>query len=210
MVDLAYSMEYTVRYSAMNRRTILRSILAIPGAAAMPAAGLAQAPVKPAPSETPLTPTFNADALAETITHTFKPEQLSALNRLGEILEPSSKDEPGAKEAKTAEFLDFLIGQSPAATIDLYRAGLDALNAKARQLYGKPFEALTEDEAAPILAPLHEPWTYTRPAATLPHFLQMAKSDVRRATITSREYISVVSQRRRGSGGSGQYWLPVD
>jgi len=194
----------------MNRRTILRSILAIPGAAALPVAGLAQQPSKPAPSETPLTSTINADSLADTAVHTFRADQFAALKRLGEIFEPSSKDEPGAKEARAAEFLDFLVGESPAATIELYRAGLDALNAKGRQLYGKPFEALTEDQAAPILAPLLEPWSYTPQADTLSHFLHLAKEHVRRATVTSREYISVVSQRRRGAGGSGQYWLPVD
>lgn len=209
-VDSSYSMEYTVRYSPMKRRTILRSILAIPGVAAVPGVGLAQEPAKAVQSETPLTPTINADSLAETAIHTFKPEQFSALKRLGEILEPSSKDEPGAKEAKAAEFLDFLVGQSPAATIELYRGGLDALNARARQMYGKAFEAVSEEEAAPILAPLREPWSYTPPAAVLPHFLRAAKADMRRATTTSREYISVVSQRRRGAGGSGQYWMPVD
>jgi hypothetical protein len=200
----------------MNRRTILRSILAIPGAAAVPAGILAQEPVqlpspaKPAPSETPLTPTINADSLAETEIHTFKPEQFSALKRLGEILEPSSKEAPGANDAQVAEFLDFLIGQSPAAIVDLYRGGLDALNAQAHQLYGKAFDAVTEAEAAPILAPLREPWSYTPPAAVLPRFLRLAKDDVRRATLTSREYITVVSLRRRNAGGSGQYWYPVD
>jgi hypothetical protein len=193
----------------MKRRTILRSILAIPGVAAMPAVAQGQEPARPVQNETPLTPTINADALADKVLHTFKPEQFSALKRLGEILEPS-KDEPGAKEAKAAEFLDFLVGQSAPATIELYRGGLDALNARARQLYGKAFESVSEEEAAPILAPLLEPWSYAQPAAVLPHFLRVTKADMRRATITSRESISVVSQRRRGAGGSGQYWLPVD
>jgi hypothetical protein len=196
----------------MNRRTVLRSILSIPAAAAIPEDILAQEPTRPQPatSETPLTPTINADSLAETDIHTFTPKEFSALKRLGEIFEPSSKEAPGANEAKAAEFLDFLIGQSPSGTVDLYRAGLASLNAQSAQLYGKAFDAVSEAEAAHILAPLKQPWSYTPAAAILPRFLRVAKDDFRRATLTSREYITVVSLRRRNAGGSGQYWLPVD
>lgn len=198
------------RTVAMNRRTILRSLIAAPGVAAIPEAASAQQAAKPAQSETPITPTVDADSLAETAIHTFQPAQFAALKRLAEILEPSQAGAPGAKEANAAAFLDFLIGQSPLPMIALYRGGLDALNAKAHQLYSKAFDAVTESEAAAILAPLREPWTYRAPAAVLPHFLRQAKDDIRRATVTSREYIAVVSQRRRNAGGSGQYWLPVE
>jgi hypothetical protein len=196
----------------MNRRTVLRSILSIPAAAAITEDVLAQEPTPPQPplNETPLTPTINADSLAETEIHTFTPTEFSALKKLGEIFEPSAQATPGASEAKAAEFLDFLIGNSPSATVDLYRAGLGALNQQATQLYGKPFNLVTDVEAAHILAPLKEPWSYTPPAAIFPRFLRVAKDDFRRATLTSREYITVVSLRRRNAGGSGQYWLPVD
>src|SRR5262249_57727264 len=39
---------------------------------------------------------------------------LAALRRLGEILVPAKANMPGAKEAETAEVLDFLIYESPA------------------------------------------------------------------------------------------------
>jgi len=204
----------------MNRRTVLRSALAIPAAAALPeilpGVLYGQEPVqlpsavKPALSETPKTPTVNADSFASASVRTFQPEQFSALQKLGEIIVPSSAGVPGANEAKAAEFLDFLIGQSAAARRDLYRDGLDALNASARKLYKRPFTEITSAEAAPILAPLREPWSATKPAGTLPQFLQDAKDDFLRATQNSREYITVVAQRRRSSGGSGQYWYPVD
>jgi hypothetical protein len=200
----------------MNRRTVLRSILSIPGAAAIGEDILAQEPARlppaaqPALNETPLTATINADSLADTEIHTFTPKEFSALKRLGAIFEPSSQDTPGANEAKAAEFLDFLIGQSPSTIMDLYHGGLDALNAQSTQLYGKAFDAVTGAEAAHILAPLKQPWSYTPAAAILPRFLRVAKDDFRRATLTSREYIAVVSLRRRNAGGAGQYWLPVD
>lgn len=182
----------------------------------MPSTLEAQEPVqlppaaKPAPSETPRTPTVNADSFANGIVRTFKPEQFSALEHLADLIAPSSEDSPGAADAKTAEFLDFLVGQSPADRIALYRGGLDALNAQARQRYQNPFAQVTAAEAATILSPLREPWSYREPAALLPRFLLAAKEDILRATLSSREYITVVSQRRRNAGGSGQYWYPVD
>ncbi len=196
----------------MKRRTLLSSALAIPGARAL----LAQEPVrlppaaKAAPSETPDTPTVNADSFAAGIPHTLDPQQLSALKRLGEFIAPAFPDTPGASDAHAAEFLDFLIGDSQTALLELYRTGLNALNEQARGLHHKPFSEFTASEAAPILAPLQEPWSYNPPAAVLPRFLRVAKDDLLRATFTSREYISVVSQRRRNAGGTGQYWYPVD
>lgn len=181
--------------------------MAIP--AALPAQEPAQVPAaaKPAPSETPLTPTVNADSFADGFVRTFTPEQFAALKKLGEIIVPSSEDTPGADEAKAAEFLDFLIGQSPADRIQLYRTGLDSLNSQARRLYQKPFASVTVSEAEPILAPLRQPWSY---APTTRSFLQAAKSDLLQATANSREYIAVVSRRRRNAAGSGQYWYAVD
>jgi hypothetical protein len=195
----------------MRRRSLIRSLLLVPGAAAIPGALSAQEPppapaaAKPAPSETPLTPTVNADSFADGFVRTFTPEQFAALKKLGEIIVPSSEDTPGAEQAKAAEFLDFLIGQSPAERMQLYRKGLDSLNSEARRLYKRPFGDVTASEAEPILAPLRQPWTYTTP-----HFLQAAKSDLLQATVNSREYIAVVSRRRRNAAGSGPYWYAVD
>ena len=78
-----------------------------------------------------------ADAGAETVPHFFSAPQLAALRRLSELLLPAMGETPGALEARAPEFLDFLIGESPAERKQLYRAGLDALNAGARRM-GKP------------------------------------------------------------------------
>ena len=53
----------------------------------------------------------------------FDPPGLAALRRLGEILVPGRQNLPGATEAEAAEFLDFLIGQSPPDRQSLYREG---------------------------------------------------------------------------------------
>ena len=53
----------------------------------------------------------------------FDAAQFAALRRLGQILVPARPNAPGAIEAEAAEFLDFLIGQSPADRQSLYRDG---------------------------------------------------------------------------------------
>jgi hypothetical protein len=193
----------------MKRRAVLRSLIALPAAAALPVDAPAQE-VKAAASETPKTLTTEADAASEPVVKTFNSAQFSALRKLGDILMPAAPDTPGASEAGAAEFLDFLIGVSPPDRVALYRTGLDRLNAEARRRYNKPFGEITMEQAEPILAPLRAPWSYKGPVDPFAQFLLAAKSDVLEATANSREYIAVVSQRRRSGGGVGQYWYAIE
>lgn len=193
----------------MKRRAVLRSLLAVPSVAVLPSEAIAQE-VKPPTPETPKTSTIDADAASDPVVKTFNKAQFSALRRLGEILMPSSQNTPGALEAGAAEFLDFLIGVSPPDRLTLYRSGLDRLNAEAQQRYHKPFAEITPEQAEPILAPLHAPWSYRGPVDAFAKFLLAAKSDLLTATANAREYVAVVSQRRRSGGGVGQYWYPIE
>ncbi len=151
-----------------------------------------------------------ADEAAASRVKTFNPAQFAALRKLSELVMPSLPDTPGALEAGAAEFLDFLIGVSPADRVTLYKTGLDRLNADAQQHHKKPFAELTAQQADTILAPLHAPYSYRPPTDVLAKFLLAAKSDILTATANSREYITVVSQRRRSAGGVGQYWYPIE
>src|SRR6266851_1468086 len=138
----------------MKRRHAIQTIIGVPAAAALaPAIAQEQKPKE----ETPKTATTTPDAVGEGVVRTFASGQFAALRRLSDILSL------GALEAEAPEFLDFLIGQSDANRQTLYRNGLDRLNADAQQRYGKPFAQVTPAEAAPILAPLREPWTYHGP-----------------------------------------------
>jgi Gluconate 2-dehydrogenase subunit 3 len=196
----------------MKRRTAIRSILTLPAAMALPVRVPAQA-TAPAPAEsneTPNTPTVAADTHSATVVRTFDPDQFAALGKLSSILVPSLPDTPGAPDAKAAEFLDFLIGKSPTERVTLYKEGLNRLNEEARKRDGKPFAELTAEQAAPILSPLHEPWTYELPTDPFARFLRAAKEDVLKATRNSQEYISVVSRRNRRAGGMGIYWYPIN
>jgi hypothetical protein len=193
----------------MKRRAVLRSLLAVPSVAALPSLAPAQQ-ANPAVPETPKTLVTDAEATSDPVIKTFSSPQFAALRKLGEILMPAAGDTPGATEAGAAEFLDFLIGVSPANRVTLYRAGLDRLNAEAQRRCNKPFAEISAGEAEPILAPLHAPWSHTGPSDSFAKFLLAAKSDLMEATANSREYITVVSQKRRSAGGVGQYWYPIE
>jgi len=162
----------------------------------------------PAVEEIPKLAMTNANAVLAPAPGFFSPEQYAALKRLGDLLVPASQSKPGAAAAGVAEFLDFLLARSPHPRQQLYRSGLDRLNADSRTRFGNPFSLITETQAAELLAPLNAPWTFEGPSEELARFLASAKSDVLRATVNSREW-AAASTRRRGSG-MGAYWYALD
>jgi hypothetical protein len=194
----------------MKRRQALQSLAGIPGAAALPLPALADTVAPRSAVETPKTPVTAPDAVAGGVPRFFSPEQFAALKKLAEILLPAHAGAPGAREAEAADFLDFLIGHSPADHAGMYREGLDQLGDQARRRHQKTFAELTPEEARPILTPLTEPWTYHGPADPLARFLVAAKEDVFAATMNSRAWAVAMSRRSRSAGGLGTYWFPVE
>jgi hypothetical protein len=187
----------------------MQTIAAAP-ALAVPAATPAQSPApRPAPDAQKLE-TTTADAAAEMTPRFFTAAQFAALRKLSEMLMPPLNNLPGALEAKAAEFLDFLLSKSPAERQRLYRVGLDTLNAQAQKQFGKPFADLNETQAAELLAPLRQAWTYVPPTEPFARFLREAKADVRTATLNSYEYNTASAASGRRGGGTGQYWYPLD
>ncbi len=190
----------------MKRRHAIQSLAAV--ALARPVFSQQPAAARVV-SESPKLETAAADAGAEPVPHFFSAPQFAALRRLSELLMPAAKGNPGALEAGVPEFLDFLIGQSPEDRQNLYRQGLEQLNAEA-QRQGKSFVDLTAEQAASVLKPLSVPWTYAEPSDPLGHFLTEAKLDVLTATTNSREWIAAQAGRSRRAGGVDYYWLPLD
>jgi len=203
----------------MKRRKFFASAAAAPAAGAL----LAQQPAPPAapvqggpgpfgrPMEVPKLETAIADDVASFKPKFFSPAQYGSLARLAEILMPTAEGAVGAREAKAAEFLDFLIGQSLADRQQVYLKGLDALNAAAKQKHQKTFDAVTEAQALELMSPLRKPWTYEPSSDPLTRFLQTAKADVRTATQNSKEFSqNAGSGGARRVGGVGQYWYPLD
>lgn len=190
----------------MNRRTVLKSLVAAPAVAALPG----QTPSKQRTvEEIPKVELSVADANADPAARFFSHQQFSALTRLCDLFEPAVGQIPGARQARAAEFLDFLLSQSPPARQNLYRAGLDSLNSAGSRRYNQPFSALDAAQAAVILEPLHRPWTYEDSSDPLENFLRAAKSDITEATHNSYQFISVASRGSRRAGGMGEFWYPI-
>jgi len=132
------------------------------------------------------------------------------LRKLSDLIMPAMNGTPGALDAKAPEFLDFLIGASPAERQQIYRTGLDILNAQAARQFKKPFTELDATQAGTLLAPLRQAWTYEPPTDPFARFLREAKADVRTATVNSREFNTAGGAAGRRAGGLGQYWFPLD
>ena len=181
-------------------------------ATAAAGAGQAQQAPRPAVMEPPKITTVPAESAAEAAIRFFTPRQYGALGKLCELLQPAAGERPGAKEAGVAEFLDFLIGVSPAARQQLYRGGLDHIEGEARRLFGKAFADVEEEQAEKILRPLLAQWTYEGPVNSRQRFLTELRADVRTATQNSKEMTQVpsASRRRRGGFGAAPYWRPID
>lgn len=198
----------------MKRRHFIQTLAAAPGVA-VPLASepLAQSPagqqIRPA-EEAPKLDITPHDAVAEMTPRFFNPLQFAALRKLSNILLPPLNGMPGALDAGAPEFLDFLISKSAADRKQLYTAGLNTLNAQATKKFGKAFAEVSEEQAAELLAPLRQPWTYEPPADPFARFLREVKQDVRTATMNSREYTTAGSSGGRRGGGIGQYWYPID
>ncbi len=147
------------------------------------------------------------DAVAQTEAYFFNEQQLATLRRLSEILLPPLKGYPGAKEAGTPEFIDFLIGVSPTERQQMYQSGLDRLHAEAKQHFGVAFSALEKSQADQLIRPWLRTWmTDHPPTEPYARFINIAHSDIRTATINSQ----VWSDARKKTPDMELYWFPVD
>jgi hypothetical protein len=199
----------------MRRRGFVKALAAIPAAPALlaqrAAPAPAAAPVRPPSDELPVLTPSVPDAAADMMPHFFTPAQFSALRKVSDLLMPPVNGAPGALDAKAAEFLDFLIGDSTADRKLVYQAGLDALNSQSLKQFKRPFADLESSQAEVLLAPLRQPWTFDEPADPIAAFLRAAKQDVRTATVNSREFSAAGSAAGgRRFGGGGLYWYPLD
>ncbi len=193
----------------MKRRRILQVAAGLPAAIALRAQNPYAAATSGKPDELPKLEAIPPDGVADAQRKFCTGIQLAALKRLCDMVLPRIGETPGAAEAQAAEFLDFLLSESPADRQTLYRTGLDALNTQARAKQGKSFAEVDAATAAEILAPLGKPWTYKDPAEPLTKFLRTAKADILTATVNSREWIQVVSQRNRNAAGTSIFWTEI-
>jgi len=149
------------------------------------------------------------DAVADPAARFFTPPQFGALKKLSEALMPPMGGNPGAIECEAPEFLDFLIGVSPADRQQLYRGGLDALNAKAKAKFAKSFAELDVKQVDAVIRPLlaATPWAWDLPKDPVMQFIASVRTDVMTATRNSPLWAEKAGTR----GSAGQLkWLPID
>ena len=218
----------------MKRRGFVKTLVALPAVPAL--ADQQQAPANP---QTPVQPPAggrggagggrfgqgnipkfeltSTETLGEPVVRFFTAPQFAALRRLSDVLMPPMGGFPGALDCGAPEFLDFLIGSSPADRQSIYRNGLDTLNVRAKKQFSKSFAELDNTQAdtviRPLLAPL--PWAYDLPKDPAMRFLAEAHRDIRTATQNSREWAAAgaASGRRGGAfggGGGGSYINSID
>jgi hypothetical protein len=219
---------------SIKRRRFVQSLLLTPAAPIVVAA--AQAPPVATPSQPPAAPAATLprergrqqptnvprltvtqpDVAAKTDQHFFTTEQFVTLQKLGSVLVPPLKGNPGALEAGAPEFLDFLISVSPADRQKLYQQGLDQLNASAKKQFHAPFAELNATQADAILRPLlvARYWSEDFPADPLKNFVAQVHVDIRTATMNSREWAEAAAKSghrfTRGFNSQAMYWAPID
>ena len=210
----------------MRRRDFMRAMVAAgvtaqtalgqqvsPGSANAPVPPPAPVPwmrglmeVKPLPM-TPLVP----DAVATTDSGYFDDREYATLRRLCEIFQPAAGGYPGALEADTPEFLDFLIGVSPADRQQMYKAGLDRLEAETKSKFGQSFSALHGDQADQLIRPWLRPWVGDHPPAEpYARFINIAHYEIRTATVNSPAWNDAALAAGKPSANIDLYWYPID
>jgi hypothetical protein len=204
----------------MQRRDFIQALVALglaPRLVAQQAANPAPPPAAPVPWTLGLTPstelpqTQAADTIAAADTVFFSGEQMDALTHLCDILVPTIGSKPGALQAETPAFLDFLIGNSPAARKQLYTGGLDWLNSEAQTRYGAPFAKMNANQADALIRPWLRTWMTDHPP-TEPYagFISIAHADIRTATMNSKVWIARLGQENQDWVTSGLYWSPIE
>lgn len=162
-------------------------------------------------SRTPIPVTELADEIATSDLRFFTPTQMSTLTRLSGVLLPPLGGKPGAVEAQTPMFLDFLIGSSPEARQKTYAGGLDWLESTAQAKYKTEFAKLDDAQAGELLKPWLRTWMNDNPP-TEPHadFVNIAHDDIRGATINSKAWNEVPSVGSEPGTAVEIYWSPIE
>ena len=151
------------------------------------------------------------DLVANTQAHFFSDVQFATLHKLSAILLPPLSGYPGAVQAGAPEFIDFLIGVSPADRQKLYRSGLDRLNAEAKKKFGIPFEEVSAAQANTLLRPWLRTWMPDHPPrGRYEQFINVAHDDIRTATMNSQAWSVAATSSGEREPGIGLYWSPID
>jgi hypothetical protein len=160
---------------------------------------------------TPNIPTSVPDVAAMTDAHFFTPVQYATLEQLCEVLMPAMNGYPSAMNTGVPEFLDFLIGESPADRKEMYTSGLDRLNTDAMKQFHVPFSKVSLEQADTLIRPNLQAWMSDHPPRD-PYklFINMSHRDIRTATINSQAYSAAAVAAGDRAPGVGLYTYQVE
>jgi hypothetical protein len=156
-------------------------------------------------------PSTVPDVAAITDAHFFAEPQMAALRKLADTLVPPLNGYPGASDSGTPEFIDFLVGASPADRQRLYQSGLDRLNAEAKKQFGIAFAQVNAEQADKLIRPALATWmTDHPPTEPFQRFMAIAHRDIRTATMNSEAWSAAAVAAGERAPGVGLYWSPMD
>lgn len=205
----------------MLRRDFVRAVISFLFAARLSRAQQAADPTLPPPapvpwtlglnSRTPIPATELADEIAATELRFFSEKQMATLRRLSDVLFPALDGKPGALQAQTPIFLDFLIGSSPEPRQKTYSGGLDWLEQTSQSKYKSSFAQLDDAQAGDLLKPWLRTWMSDHPP-TEPHadFINIAHDDIRNATVNSKAWDAIPTVSGEESTEVSLYWSPIE
>jgi hypothetical protein len=104
----------------------------------------------------------------------FTPAQHRTVDMLAELIIPADDRSPGAKAARVADYIDFVLSESPVDAKKAWTDGLAALDAASTNRHGKPFaDATTEQQTALLTEAAKNEFNPTTPLET---FFREAKT----------------------------------
>ncbi|HEY9137505.1 MAG TPA: gluconate 2-dehydrogenase subunit 3 family protein [Terriglobus sp.] len=161
--------------------------------------------------KTPNIPISQPDTVAVTEVRYFTAARYATLTRFADLLMPASQGYPGALQAGAPEFLDFLIGASPADRQAMYNDGLDRLNADCMKKSGVSFAKASAAQADAAIRPYLKGWINDHPPIEKhENFIALAHRDIRTATMNSIAWAQAAEAAGERTPGVGLYVHPID
>lgn len=205
----------------MLRRDFVRAVIAVGAAPELLLGQQAATPAPPPPApvpwllglteKTPVPHVEAADQVAAAELRFFTPQQMATMTRLSDVLMPPMGEKPGAVQAQTPQFLDFLVGDSPEVRRQVYREGLGWLDAEAQKKFNLDFAKLSDAQADALLKPWLRTWMNDHPPEEKhADFINIAHDDIRTATVNSKAWFAAPQVGAEPRTEEELYWSPIE